>query len=357
MTPRPPTADRTPGPAADGTRTAPRPRTDARSRRRRRGALLRAGAGALILGWVLWRHPLEAFTGALAVVDAGAVAAALALGAATTVLCAARWRVVALAVGLRLSPARAVADYYLALLLNAVLPAGILGDAHRAVGHGRANNDLGRGVRAVVLERLAGQVVLALALALLVLTLPSALWGPGWGTAASTLALVAAAAALVAAAVRVPRLRASRPGRFLAQAARDARTALLGRAPAVLALSVAALAGHVALFLVAAHLVGVPAPLPRLVPLALLALAAMSLPVNVGGWGPREAAAAAAFGAAGLGADLGVTVSVVYGLLALAAALPGLPVLAARLLQGGQVPAGPADQELQQGAPLGRVGA
>lgn len=360
--PRDRAGERPPSDHGPGHHTSPRPpnapntpRTGRAHRwwRRRRGALLRAGAGALILGWVLWHHPLEAFTAAPASVDAGAVAAALALGAVTTVLSAARWLVVARAVGLRLSPRRAVADYYLAQLLNAVLPAGILGDAHRAVRHGRANGDLGRGVRAVVLERLAGQAVLALAVAALVLTLPSALWGPGWAAALSSLGLVVALAVPTAAALRVPRLRASRAGRFLAASVRDARTALVGRAPAVLALSAAALAGHVALFLVAAHAAGAQVPPPRLVPLALLALAAMSLPVNVGGWGPREAAAGAAFGAAGLGSGLGVTVSVVYGLLALVAALPGLAVAAARLFQRGQVAGGPAGEELQHGAPLG----
>ena len=79
----------------------------------------------------------------------------------------------------------------------------------------------------------------------------------------------------------------------------------------------------------------------------------MSLPANVGWWGPREATAGAAFGAAGLGSGLGVTVSVVYGLLALVAALPGLAVAAARLFQRRQVPGGPAGEELQHGAPLG----
>ncbi|MFY7070439.1 lysylphosphatidylglycerol synthase domain-containing protein [Nocardiopsis changdeensis] len=351
MTLRPhPPAPAAPGGA--GARGAPVP--GARGWWRRcRGAVLRAGAGALILGGVLWWYPLEAFTAALAVVDAGAVAAALALGAVTTVLCASRWLVVARAVGLRLSPARAVADYYLALLLNAVLPAGFLGDAHRAVGHGRANGDLGRGVRAVVLERLAGQVVLCLAVAVLVLTLPSALWGPGRAAAVASLLLLAAVAALLAAAALLPRRRDSRPGRLLASTVRDVRAGLLGRAPAVLALSAAALAGHVALFLVAAHLAGVDAPPPRLVPLALLALAAMSLPVNMGGWGPREAATAAAFGAAGLGAGQGLTVSVVYGVLALVAALPGVAVAAARLFQGGQVSGGPPGEVGEQGVPLG----
>ncbi|MDE3724196.1 lysylphosphatidylglycerol synthase transmembrane domain-containing protein [Nocardiopsis sp. N85] len=319
------------------------------------GALTRTLIGAAILGWVLWWYPLEAFTAAFAVVDAGAVATALGVGAATTVLCAARWRVIARAVGLSLSPVRAVSDYYLALFLNAVLPAGVLGDAYRAVGHGRANGDLGRGVRAVVLERVAGQVVLTVAVAALIFVLPATLWGPGWGAVALPLALVAVAGAAVAVGARSPRARGSRAGRVLVATARDVRVGLVGRAPTVIVLSAAALVGHVALFLLAAHLVGVDAPPTRLVPLAVLALAAMSVPVNVGGWGPREVATAAAFGAAGLGAEQGLTVSVVYGLFALVAASPGAAVLVARLFQGGQVSGGPIREEREQEPALGGV--
>ena len=58
-------------------------------------------------------------------------------------------------------------------------------------------------------------------------------------------------------------------------------------------------------------------------PLALLALLAMALPLNVGGFGPREGVAAWAFGAAGLTASQGVATAVVYGALVLVSSLPG----------------------------------
>jgi len=38
----------------------------------------------------------------------------------------------------------------------------------------------------------------------------------------------------------------------------------------------------------------------------------MGIPTNIGGWGPREGAAASA---AGLGADQGVATAVVYGVM------------------------------------------
>jgi hypothetical protein len=60
----------------------------------------------------------------------------------------------------------------------------------------------------------------------------------------------------------------------------------------------------------------------------LLALLAMAVPLNVGGWGPREGVVAWAFAAVGLGAADGLAVSTVYGVLVAAATLPGAVVLA-----------------------------
>jgi hypothetical protein len=78
--------------------------------------------------------------------------------------------------------------------------------------------------------------------------------------------------------------------------------------------------------MIAAHTAGITAPVSRMLPLALLAMLAMVLP-SVAGWGPREGASAWVFGAAGLGAEHGVTVAVVYGVMVLAASLPGALVL------------------------------
>jgi hypothetical protein len=74
----------------------------------------------------------------------------------------------------------------------------------------------------------------------------------------------------------------------------------------------------------------------------------MGLPLNVGGWGPREGVTAWAFGAAGLGAATGLTVAVVYGVLSFVASLPGICVLVARWAAGMRRPR-PTDDE--KGAP------
>src|SRR5690606_29998428 len=129
--------------------------------------------------------------------------------------------------------------------------------------------------------------------------------------------------------------------------------AVLDLWPAIAALSVAALAGHLALFVVAARLVGATAPLTTLLPLLLLALLVMVLPVNIGGWGPREAVLAVTFGAAGLGSAQGLTVSVVYGVLTFVACLPGAATLLVKRRES--VPEG-GDQAARRVPALAGVG-
>lgn len=433
---------------------------------------LPAVVGAGILAVLLWRLGTGAFLVGLRRIDGPALLAAVGLGVLTTVCSAWRWCLVARGLGIRLPLGTAVADYYRALFLNAALPGGVVGDVHRAVRHGRTSGDMGRGVRAVVLERAAGQVVLmAVGVALLLAEPTPALavahhavqhvlhgvveplttraWraepGPAPGTVALAVVCGAAVCGLFVAAVvairtagRGPRgtrarkdaasrpgagAAASRPGAgaapgllgarhgrlrtaaFRARTASrhparnvrhgdadgdrvrrglgsspsrrpptartgsartgsartgpaqtalgptasartaSARTALVearrallarGRWPGVVAASVVVLAGHLGTFLLAARVAGSTAPFAELAPLMVLALLAMALPLNVGGWGPREGVTAWTFGAAGLGAAHGLTVAVVYGVLTFAASLPGAAVLAARWLGGGR---------------------
>jgi hypothetical protein len=109
----------------------------------------------------------------------------------------------------------------------------------------------------------------------------------------------------------------------------DVRQGLLGRRtwPGAVVASAVAVAGHVVVFLIAARIAGISAPTPRLIPLAMLVLLAMAVPFSLAGWGPREGAAAWAFGAAGLGVDQGLAVAIVHGVLVLAGALPGAAIL------------------------------
>ncbi|MGY0006801.1 lysylphosphatidylglycerol synthase domain-containing protein [Micromonospora sp. I033] len=286
-------------------------------------------AGLALLAALVWSVGTGPFLAGLRLIDAPALAAALGIGAVTTVCCAWRWSLVAGGLGVRLPLRAAVAHCYRAVFLNSTLPGGVLGDVHRAVRHGRDAGDVARGVRAVVWERGAGQVVqLVIAVAVLaVLPSPVRPYLP-----AGAAGLAAGALALALAARAVPRAGASRWARAARTAVADVRAGLLARRTwlGVVAASAVVVAGHLATFVVAARTAGADAPLSRLLPLTLLALLAMGLPTNVGGFGPREGVAAWAFAAAGLTAGQGVATGTVYGALVLVASLPGAAVLLIR---------------------------
>ncbi|MCX4237559.1 flippase-like domain-containing protein [Streptomyces sp. A15ISP2-DRY2] len=294
-------------------------------------------AGVVILTVLTWRLGTGVFLDGLRRIDGVTLLAALGIGLLTTVFSAWRWCVVARGLRLELPLGAAVADYYRALFLNAALPGGVLGDVHRAVRHGQSAGDVGRGVRAVVLERVAGQAVLAAVGVAVLLTQPSPVLSQTRHLVA-LLAVVSLCGVVTVGAVRgrgrAP--RTSRRYRAVRNALTEARGALLARGswPGVVLSSAVVLAGHVLMFLLAARAAGSAASAVELVPLALLALIAMGLPLNVGGWGPREGVTAWAFGAAGLGATQGLTVAVVYGVLSFAASLPGVAVLVARWYLG-----------------------
>src|SRR3954454_5180347 len=293
---------------------------------RRTWAWVRLLGGALVLAVLVRRLGTGPFLTGVRTLGPGTLLAATALTAGTTLCSAWRWRSIAAPLGVPLALSGATAAYYRSQLLNCVLPGGVLGDVHRGVVSGADAGTLGRGVRAVVWERTAGQAVqLGVAFAVL-LTLPS----PVHDAAPAVLAGAAVLADGGWLTLRsLARHGPARLARSLRAAAAEGRDALLHPRiwPGVTVASLLVVLGHTGTFLLAAAAVGVPLSPARLVPLALVVLLAGSVPLNVGGWGPREGVAAWAFAAAGLGADGGVAVATAFGVLTVVAALPGAVVL------------------------------
>jgi glycosyltransferase 2 family protein len=309
---------------------------------RRRWAWARLTVGGAILAILVWRLGTGPFVEALHRIDAWSLAAAAAIAMVTTVACAWRWRLVSRGLGTDLPLRAAVAAYYLSQFLNTVLPGGVLGDVNRAVRRGRDVGDVGHGVRGVVWERTAGQVVqLALTMVVL-LALPSPVRS-SMPVIAGLVATVALSAVLLGRSL--PRYRPSVLARIARTLAADLRDGLLSRRawPGVVLTSSVVVIGHAMTFLLAARVAGSTASPVRMLPLALLVLLAMGLPTNIAGWGPREGAAAWVFAVAGLGAAQGVTTAVVYGVMALVATLPGAVVLAMTWLRPGRSGTGPDD--------------
>jgi uncharacterized membrane protein YbhN (UPF0104 family) len=285
-----------------------------------------AGAVSILAG-LIWRLGTGPFVDGLRHVSGRAVLAAVALNVVATVCTAHRWRLVAHGLGVGLPLRTAVAAYYRGQFLNTALPGGVLGDVHRGVRHGRDAGDLGRGLRAVVWERGAGQAVQVAIAAIVLVALPS----PVRSAMPLVLAVVAVVVGSAVLLLRALARHRSRTAEALRTARDEIRASVLTRTawPGVLATSVVVVAAHTATFVVAARAAGVDLSLVRLLPVAVLVLLAMTVPTNIGGWGPREGVAAWLFAAAGPGADVGIAAATVYGVLVIAATLPGAVVLLA----------------------------
>ena len=309
-----------------------------RSRIRRAAALVFGTAVAVGTVAVVGTGPL--LRGVLAVSPAAVMAAALLTGVATGAAVW-RWRTVSSALGLPMPWLAAVGAYYRSQFVNTVLPGGVVGDVHRAYRQGRRSGDLPLAARAVATERVAGQLVQAittvLVLATLGLTAPvdrsSVGWPIGspvpWLPAVGWLGVALAVAIALAVTIGLASSRARgmlrRELSLLRMVFRRPRASL-----SIVAASLVVVGAHVTTFVVACLAVGIHGSPRELVAVALIALAAASLPLNVGGWGPREAASAAAFATVGWGAGAGLAASTAFGILTLAAVLPGGFVLIAQ---------------------------
>jgi glycosyltransferase 2 family protein len=301
-----------------------------------------AAAGILVV--VAWRVGTGPFRDGVGGLGVRELLAAPAITAVTTLCSAWRWRAVVQGLGGSLPLPTAIAAYYRSQFLNCALPGGVVGDVHRGVRHGRSAGDVGRGLRAVMWERVAGQVVLlALALPVLLVLDSPVHAAMGWVVAALAAAL-GGGLLLVRSLVRRgwsrgrpagPSRGPSRWARAVHAAGADVREGLLARRvwPVVVPASVVVALGHAGVFLLAASASVSSGSPAQLLPLAVLVLLAMGLPLSLGGWGPREGVAAWAFGAAGLGAAQGVAAATAYGVLAFVATLPGALVLAGAWLR------------------------
>lgn len=285
-----------------GSRALPAGEAPRRTRTQRGGRWMRVLAviaSVVLLAITARLIGAQALTAGFTALGPVSVLAAAVLGFAATGAQALRWHLLAAAGGIRLGLGRALADCYASSFANMVLPGGLAGDAVRAAVY----RDRGRRrwlspLLAVGAERLSATTLLfaAAAVILSLHTSPALIAA----AAAATVSFGCAIAAVVC-------MRGMGTRRQLVVWATSA-------------LSVAAL---VALFLVAMRALG-----GRTEPIvAIIGLAAMSLPVGVGGWGPRELSVGLLAGPLALHAESAVSAATAYGLLATASTLPGLAVL------------------------------
>jgi len=264
----------------------------------------------------------------LQAIQPGWMIMALSITVAQVLLSAWRWQFTAARLQIALPAGRAVGEYYLATLVNQVLPGGVIGDAQRAWRHSQEMPRRGPAFQAVVIERLSGQLAMvAIAVGVWVWSPPGgALSLPvSWGGLSLT---VGVAAAVIIAIRLIPRHR--RAG--LSDWGRAMQSALLAPRvlPVQLAASLAVAASYIGVYACCVLALDPAAPASSWLPLIPLVLFTMLIPASIAGWGLREGAAALLWPLAGLPAAEGITAAVLYGALSLAASTPGLIMLLRR---------------------------
>lgn len=309
---------------------------------------------ALLAAVALWVEP-QAVVAEVRRFSAEWVVLALAISTLQIMLCAWRWQFTAGLIDVPLRFAYALREYYLALLVNQLLPGGVLGDAGRAHRHAAQAQSRGRAWRAVIIERASGQV------AVVVLTLTALLLSPLWhaalGEAVITVVGLSALAVLAALIVSGLLLRQwfshwlARLPSWCQALARDVRRGLLQRGvwPQQLLSSLVIVLSYGLVMVCAARAIGVGLPSLQVLALTPVLLLAMLIPFSVAGWGLREGAAVGVWALVGLPPAQGVAVSLAYGVLVLLASLPGIWVALSRREKAQPSSGGIPQSQVEQG--------
>lgn len=252
----------------------------------------------------------------LSQIDERYIGLALALHAIIVALLGWRWRTILLALGVWRRIDWAIGLTFVATLLNLLLPLSLGGDVGRVLLGRRSDIGLAVGTTVAVFDRVIGVTALAL------LALPALLIVPSMSTASPWLwvaALLVPGCVLVgmlgvsAAIVLARRWEIARritdfagPFRHLVD-----RPLLLGM------ITVQSLGGHL-LAIVVAYVIatglGLPLTLAQSFLLMPPVLLAAALPLSLGGWGVREAAAVPMLGLAGISATGALAIALLFGL-------------------------------------------
>lgn len=284
--------------------------------------LLRAAASLGLLALVFHFAGPARIIGAVANADPAWLAVAMLASVAASLTSALRWHALANWLGLAAPRAALIVAYFRGIAANTVLPGATLGgDTLRTLQLQRRGNPLAASAASVALDRMSGLWVL------LVLSLAATAAAQWFGLLPAGLLPLppALTATLAVAALLAPTLawlasgawHVHLPGALeRALAALHNRPAPLAHLLAQFGWSAAVQGFSILAFALAGRAVGLDLPLWLYVIAAGPVFILAALPVSVGGWGTREAAAAVTLGHFGASTELAVAAAMLYGIFA-----------------------------------------
>lgn len=299
--------------------------------------LLKGGISIGLIAWVLSKVDMSSAWAKAMAMDGRMVLLALVLMLVQVGLGVVRWGLVLRALDAVFRWASTATVYYIGVFFSIVLPGAVGGDAVRMWFSRRAGLSLATAVNSVVLERamtvFALVLLVCLTQPLLIVRIPDM---PGTWVFPLLLAVCVIGILVLASLDKLPvSLHRWKLVRGAVQLAGDTRKLFFHPAWSLGTLMMALIA-HINLSLAVYVLaVGLNLDVHVLDTLVLVppVILIMTLPISIAGWGVRETAMVTAFGFVGVDGDSAIVLSIIFGIVTMATALPGGLVF---LLAGGK---------------------
>lgn len=291
------------------------------------GLLLKIAVSALLLAWLSRSVDLAALRQAFGRLTVAACGLAVVLFVVQAAVLGWRWHRIVRWMDGRLAPVDAVRWVFIGLFFNQALPSSVGGDALRIWHLHRQGQGMALAVGSVAIERTTGMAMLAL-----LVSAATAWLGPQLHGSAATAPLLMIGPGLVLLLAVLAVLPAGwlrrLPGAVgeAAGGVADGLRRIARRPPMLLEVVLLGAAASLLGILAAAALapaLGIALGLPAAIVLVGGAVLVSVLPVSLGGWGVREVGMLALAGALGLPPEPVIALSVAWGALQLAVALPG----------------------------------
>ncbi len=297
-------------------------------------ALLKLAVSIGLLVLLLRTMDINAVAAVLGRLPAPAIAAGLVAMLAQIAVLGLRWWLVMAAIEAPIAIGKALPLTFVGVFFNQVLPTSFGGDAVRMWQAYRLDISGEAAVIGVLLERISGLFGLVVLTVLGVAYLGSEIDNQAVRLGLlATLPVAVAGVLMLAALDRLPERWRRAPGLEKAtRLARDSRRVLLAPAKALPLLLLSMLSHVLAAAAIYAFAEGLQLGLPFATCVALFSAVILvtAIPISFAGWGLREAAMVALFAFAGLDADTALALSLAFGVLLIAASLPGCAFWLAR---------------------------
>jgi len=288
---------------------------------------LKAGITLGLFYALVMRIDLNATVGLMAATDWRSVLGIVGVMVLQVIVAVFRWHRIMISKGVHISVRRSARYFWLGLFFNQLLPSSIGGDAIRGYCLVRDGQSVGRATLSVLLDRILGMAGLVVLIALAIPYAMNLISNPEmqWGMMSALLVVIAGFIAILFIDIFTRRFSSWRVMKGLTTLASDARQLLGSRQG--LGLVLFSVLIHILSIVVVGMLSSALSikvdwiALTIIVPITTLLI---TIPLSIAGWGVREGVMVVGLGYVGIAPEEALALSILYGLLTLVVALPGV---------------------------------